>query len=346
MRQKEQARKVPSVVRSGWRITTFLLDELTEILTSAEHSGVFNTSFEFTEEYHARAIQGFSSEDLIRWMKLNGYSDRAFEVFYKSVCKALAYDLREFVGAAVRATMEEAFTVALALLRKPFKENLFYIEWILADSDDFYHKFEADDVDALELRGVEPARKLEVIRGAMSASPYSRWIEPEFIYELRFDKQSEVGLEPTWQRANHLITTKGQRVRTEVENLNFVFSGHSERHSQIRGFYATVPILLFHAVNMIEAMVHMFARREKPDLVPFRKLVGMDLWMGSRSSMLELSDVRYRMHWAVGTTLRKLRCARCNSRTRVNSRNLIRAFRHAEVSCHHCGHKTPLEFFE
>ncbi|HYI10810.1 MAG TPA: hypothetical protein VEK57_17250 [Thermoanaerobaculia bacterium] len=324
-------------------MTGFMLDELTEMLASAEASGVFNCTFEFTDDDHAQAIQGVSSEDLLAWMKVNGYSDQAFEVFYKSICKALAYDLLEFVGAAVRATMDDTLTVALALLRKPFKENLFYIEWILADSDDFFEKFEAGDVDALELRKVEPTRKLEVIRSAMTASPYSRWIEPEFIYELRFDKQSEVGLEPTWQRASHLITTKGARVRTEAENFNFVFSGDTERHSQIRGFYATVPLLLFHAVNMIEAMIHMFARREKPDLVPLRKLAGMDLWMGSRSSVLELSDVCYRLHWVVARTLRTLRCARCDTRARVNSRNLIRVFRKAEVACHRCSYRTPLD---
>jgi hypothetical protein len=273
-----------------------MLDELTEILASAESSGVFNSSFEFTDPNHAQAIQGFSSEDLLAWMKLNGYSDQAFEVFYKSICKALACDLLEFAGAAVRATMDGTLTVAIALLRKPFKENLYYIEWILADPDDFFAKFEVGDVDALELRKIQPARKLDVIRRAMAAAPHSRWIEPDFIYELRFDKQSDIGLEPTWQRANHLITTKGAKVRTEAENFNFVFSGAAERQSQIRGFYATVPLLLFHAVNMIEAMIHMFARREKPDLVPFRKLAGMDLWMGSQASALELSDVRYRLH--------------------------------------------------
>ena len=320
-----------------------MLDQLAEILASAEASKVFNVTFEFSDPAHAAAIEGFTSEELLEWMKVKGYADKAFELYFKSICRALSHDLHEFASESVRASVNGALTVAIALLRKPFKEDLFYIEWILADPDDFFAKFTAGDIDSVELRKIEPARKLEVIRRAMMTSPYSKWIEPEFIYELRFDKKSPIGLEPTWQKANHLITTKGELLRTERENFNFIFSDAPARDTQLLGFYATVPILLFHSIQMIEAMINMFARREAPDLVPLRTLAGMDLWMGSKSCALDLQDVQYRFHWVVAQTIRQLRCAKCNMRIRVTRRNCHSIFVEGKAPCNNCDWLMPLE---
>ena len=45
---------------------------------------------------------------------------------------------------------EGELTVAYALLRKPLKDNLFYLEWMLADLPDFLGVFRSDGPDGLE----------------------------------------------------------------------------------------------------------------------------------------------------------------------------------------------------
>jgi hypothetical protein len=263
-------------VSDAWQLCDFILTQLHETLESGTKAQIFHTRFKIRNAKHANAIEGFSGEELIEWMKANQYEAEVFQVTYKLVCRALIFDLVEFATEAIRCTIRGPLTVAMALLRKPFKENLFYLEWLLADPKDFFSKFTRGDVAALNLGKVEPARKVEIIRAAMGETPYRQWIEPEFLYELRFEKQTNIGLEPMWQKANHLITTQGV-LSTEPENFNFVFSNDEARQSQWRGFYATVPLLLFHALQIIESIIATFAKRanEEPDLTPLRTLAGM-----------------------------------------------------------------------
>ena len=89
-------------------------------------------------------------------------------------------------------------------------------------------------------------------RTAMEATTIGEWIGAEFLYELRYDKQSAIGFERTWQQATHLITTMAG-MATEEKNFNFIFSHDKARRSRWRGFYAVLPILLFHAAGGVAA---------------------------------------------------------------------------------------------
>jgi hypothetical protein len=41
----------------------------------------------------------------------------------------------------------------------------------------------------------------------MNKTHNKEFIPPEFVYELRYNKSVEYGLEKLWQQATHLITT-------------------------------------------------------------------------------------------------------------------------------------------
>lgn len=261
-----------------------------------------------------------------------------YEVTFKLICRALAFDFLEFVGEAVRTTIRGPLTVAIALLRKPLKENLFYLEWILADPEDFFKRFYGGDVEGLALSKIAEKRKLEIIRGAMAKSPYAEWVEAEFIYELRFEKKSPISLEPSWQKANHLITTMGV-LKTERENFNFIFSTPDARDTQWRGFYATVPILLFHALQIIETMIAQFAKRAAPggDLVPLRTLAAMLLWMKSKGCVLDVTDVARRFSSVVGSVIRSIHCPACKKRCSTRRANIRTLFEDSALTCFGCG---------
>lgn len=241
-------------------------------------------------------------------------------------------------------TIRGPLTVAIALLRKPLKENLFYLEWILADPEDFFKRFYGGDVEGLALSKLDGKRKLEIIRGAMAKSAYAEWVEAEFIYELRFEKKSPISLEPSWQKANHLITTMGA-LKTERENFNFIFSTPDARDTQWRGFYATVPILLFHALQMIETTIAQFANRAEPegDLVPLRTLAAMIQWMKSEGGVIDVSDVAQRFASAVGSVIRSINCPACKKRCSTRRDNIRTLFEDSTLTCFRCGETLSLE---
>jgi len=269
-------------------------------------------------------------------LRTHGRATEANELTFKAIARALAVDFVDFVAVAVDCVRRDVLTPAVALLRKPFKENLFYLEWMLADPVGFLREFIAGNLDALSIRDSDEAARIAKIRGAMSATPYREWVRPELLHEIRFDKKSRIGLEPAWQKANHLITRAGQ-LRTEIENFNFVFSGDEARQSQVRGFYGLIPLLTFHALQIIETVIAQFARRDAPDLVPLRTAAGMVLWLTSDACYLEFNDVRDRFEQLVCRTIRSMRCVRCDSHLPTNVSNLRSLFERNVLRCRVCG---------
>jgi len=282
---------VPDARELAGEVIEFILAQIDEAVRSGSSAGIFDVSLEFTKEEDVEAFQASPTEQTLEWLRANGHADLASELTYKAVARSLASDLVEFVGVALKCVYFGALTPALALLRKPFKENLHYLEWMLADPATFLADFTSGNLDALSISDSGEKRRIEFIRGAMAQTSYGEWLDAAFLHELRFDKKSRVGLEPVWQKANHLITRKGQ-LRTEVENFNFIFSADDARDTQIRGFFAITPLLSFHSLQIIEGVIAQFASRAAPDLIPLRTAAGMLLWLSSEASYLELDDAR------------------------------------------------------
>jgi hypothetical protein len=135
-----------------------------------------------------------------------------------------------------------------------------------------------------------------------------------------------------WQKANHLITRKGQ-LRTEVENFNLIFSADDARERLTRGFFAIIPLLSFHSLQIIEGVMAQFARRAAPHLIPLRTAAGMLLWLSSEASYLELDDERHKFEAVVTRTIREMRCVQCDKRIAPSGSNVRSLFREGAVTC-------------
>jgi hypothetical protein len=291
----------------------------------------------FDDEAVAVAFGEIPADQVYDWLKRNDREAEAYELTYKAICQALARDLLEFVAVAIKAAKSRIWTPALALLRKPFKENLFYLEWILADPGDFYQRFSSGDASKLKITSIPESRKLQIISGALSATEYPNWISAQQMYDLLFNKQSKLGLETFWQKATHLITADNVALRTEAENFNFVFSDDEARASQQHWFYGTVPILLFHSLQVVEAMIAMFALRAEPDAIPLRTLAGMFLWMRSDAYFIDLRPTPVHFGRIIGESIRSVRCDKCCQTCRPSMDNLVQLFGGGLLQCGACG---------
>jgi len=319
------------------QVSAFMLEQIEEALNSGAAAGIFDIKMTFADEAIAVAFGDMPSDQVYDWLKQNNREAEVYELTYKAVCHALGRDLLEFAGVAIKAAKSGIWTPAFALLRKPFKENLFYLEWILADPEDFYQRFSSGDPAALKVTPIPAQRKLQIIGGAIDASGYPNWISAQQMYDLRFNKQSKLGLETFWQKANHLITSDGAALRTEAENFNFVFSNNDSRASQRHWFYGTVPILLFHSLQVMEAMIAMFARRAEPDIIPLRTLAGLFLWMRSAAYFIDLRPTPVRFGRIIGKRIHAVRCDKCRSTCRLSIDSLAHLFNHGSLQCDACG---------
>ena len=163
------------------------------------------------------------------------------------------------------------------------------------------------------------------------------WVEPEFLHELRYKKNSPISLEPLWQKANHLVTTF-KYMETENCDFNFVFSNSDANYSQWSGYYQFVPILLFHAVEVIEALLKRLCKRkdEEADIMPLRNIAGMVYALENPPWESDMRDAIADF----GTTLEaaELSCPNCGGAFRFHHQNISLFYESGSLVCEHgCG---------
>ena len=77
---------------------------------------------------------------------------------------------------------------------------------------------------------------------------------PDYIYEVRYDKACDFGLNGLTNQALHIVTNDFH-YKTDEQNLNFVFSTEEDIESYGKHYYTFVPYLLIYAISVIDGIV-------------------------------------------------------------------------------------------
>jgi hypothetical protein len=313
-------------------------DLLAQYVVEGERQAVLFVRAELRDPNHAEIIDGLSGEAGVDWMEANGYADLVEEHVFRHLVIALLSDFCHFIYESLRCSEKGKLTVAYALLRKPMRDNLVYLEWMLADRPDFMSRFRegGNKIDATKL---SPARRLANTQAAMAKCRCGTWLEPEFFDELRFAKDSNFGFEPTWNKALHLVTTR-EGYATEPYNLNFIFSDDACRHSQWDGLYPFLIALLVHAWQVVESLFASFAPEfvvEGP-IASLRRLAGFVL-IRPQSEDDEISEFMRDLFDSC-----KVPCPDCASLLTgfVTRDDLEEFYRFGTVRCARCQTRTAL----
>ncbi len=155
---------------------------------------------------------------------------------------------------ALRCAKKGKMTVAYALVRKPLTDELFILEQLLVDKKDFIHRFFMDG----KTKGYDPSNrnidKQDIIEKSLSKIFLNPIFSSEHIFEVRYDKSCEYGLNGLTNQALHIVTNDF-RYKTEEQNLNFVFSTKKDIKRYLKHFYSFVPYLLIYAVSVIDGII-------------------------------------------------------------------------------------------
>jgi hypothetical protein len=244
---------LPEKYRYSHDYALFLNDILTDFVKTGEEYGIFHTSFELKDEAQGEGFEKAQDDGKWEWLEANGYGDALANVIYRQVTAALLSDFCHFVFEALSSSKKGIITVAYSLLRKPFKDNLFYLEWLLADPEGFIEAFTRGGPDMPENHRRNRATRFPIIEEAIRRTRQPEIFEVDLIDEMRYDRQAEHGFAGTWDQASHLITTFSA-IRTSQEGFNFVFS--APRPDEHWAFlYERFPFLLYYAVEVVEGVI-------------------------------------------------------------------------------------------
>ncbi|WP_206862087.1 hypothetical protein [Lysobacter changpingensis] len=269
---------LPDEFRFAHDYAFLLHDRLTYLLVEGERTGLFLTHFSLDQVEEADRPENFPH--IFDWFEKYDRGDLLGEVLLKAVLPALLSDFCHFIFEALTCSRKGKLTVAYALLRKPLRENLHYIEWLLADPADFLNTLYAKESVALSFSHIgQPDKVKAVVAAALARCANRGALDAELLYELRYDREFPDGFDGMCNQAMHLITTKPP-IATIKQNFNFIFSNDEDRYAQWEQMYRYLPLLLFYATEVVESLVTVIGKRPMQDYrrATIQRSIGFVAW--------------------------------------------------------------------
>lgn len=316
-------------------LAQFLVSAIHDQLRRLERERAFHLTVSLTNDRHAEELRGLPPTELLSWLAAKGYRTERREVVHRQVLRAVLLDMMSFLSAAIERAQVGEFTVAFALLRKPLKDNLLLLEWLLGDRDEFLDRF-SERPELVDSSKLSADTRRGLIAKARSQCRRPGVLTPEFLHELRYEKQCPYGFDPLWNQATHLVTSF-RAYPTEVENLNFVFSNPEDLTSYAETLDRALPGLLDHVTLVSLALLRpLDPAVSSSDPFDLRHDIGVILCANARKtepgSTRELSDA---------LCAANLVCAQCGGAVQPHEDLLLSIWRTGQALCAKCGSSVP-----
>jgi hypothetical protein len=324
---------LPAELRFSHDYSLWLHDGLAQIVVEGQRRGLFETRVDLVDAVQREKFE--SAPHVLDWIEGEGRSELMAEVLLKAILPALLSDFCHFIYESLSCSRKGKLGVAYALLRKPLRENLHYLEWIVARPEDFLNTFYGGEPRELSFSHIgDAARVKSVIATAVARCPSSEAFLPDYLFDIRFDKACPYGLELYWNRALHLITTKAP-IDTERQNFNFVFSSEDDIAGQWALYYTHVPLLLYYAAELTEVLLAYATNALMPDIAHavMHRIVGFLYWV--RESPAGLGGRAEEE----GAGLQALLCPSCAFPIPGDKQTYEKLFYGKRLSCAKCKHR-------
>lgn len=212
----------------------------------------------------------------IDWLIENGYKDVAFKSTKSHVYFSLLRDFMFYMHESFSCSERGKVTVAFANSRKPIKDNLFYMCWLLVDSKEFISKLLYDEPRSFEVSTIGPDFIIHILKESVKKVDFP--LTGELLAEIIYDKKSPKSLAGIWDKSLHVVTND-KRYPTPVGTLNFIFADdeiwdeywetYYNKISHIMNFAVKVSIALFEEIAKVDEdtkLLNKFIRNMKYDL--------------------------------------------------------------------------------
>ncbi len=251
---------------------------------------------------------------------------------------ALTSDMLHFLYEALSCIEKRKFSVAFSLLRKPFKEHLFFLSWILADEDDFIRRFESDNYKSFNFpKKFNQELRKKIIADAISRLHSKEAFDEDLIFKLIYSKNHEYGFEPTWQRATHLTTSMGDLLRTEDYSFNFIFENPSDDY-YFDFLEGGLPYLMFYLMQVALACfnkIHVTNDKTVDHLI-YSSLCVFECISDDKPELMDKTQEMFKEF---------LKCIHCNDELLLNKDNFSRILISEKFNCNGCKLENEFPFY-
>ncbi|HXQ65403.1 MAG TPA: hypothetical protein VN980_02430 [Alphaproteobacteria bacterium] len=314
----------------------FLHDECVRALVEYEAARAHLVTINFESQVSAEEFQKLAEKDPTEALLRTGYPDEARRVVVNAITMGMVSDCLHHIFEALKCFEKRKIVVGFNLLRKPLKQNLLYLAWMLGDEDGFYTEFMSGNPENLSQKKVGSLRK-EIFAKAISMMPDGSPFIPEILERLIYDRKYDSGFERAFEHAVHLITVERMELRTTPQNFNFIFKSYADDDTY-DALYQRLPYLLFFLAHTILDLFDRMRRMDEGVKTAFaiRSLFAFSLLEGGEGKKATLKEL--------STMLSNIACAYCKAPLKVTSHNAGRIVLTDGFRCTNCGKKNLIAF--
>lgn len=323
-----------------WKTHEFcfhLHDQMVQLLVEYEASGAhFLVTDAFKKALKNSKLKNIEI-NMLQFMKEHNLLQYYKHHIVSHLTLGLTSDMLHFLYEALICFEKRKFSVGFALLRKPLKENLLFLSWLLSDQDDFITRFESNT--ATKLNKVLPEKRLEIFSGAIEKLATKEGFTADLLQNMIYSKTHENSFEPLWQRASHLVTSQGSLLQTEDLNINFIF--HNANSDDLyEALYDKLPYVLLYAVQVsLECFAHILRANEQT--VSHLILSTMGCY-----ESLFLNGKQQHVAKLITKNLRPfLKCLHCEKPLRLTRENAAEMYLRETLTCQKCGQSSPFPLY-
>jgi len=318
-------------------LSAIIYDQLREIFQSDNYNDLWKAEFDINKKNQV-LLREFKAGKIhsLDWMKANGLNEEIVIVLAKHLIISIVSDFVDFIYESLNCAKKGKMTVAYALLRKPFSDELLILEQLLYDPHDFIQRFfHSGNPNEYDPSSRALDKKL-IIRNALTKIKPQLILNEDLIYEIRYDKTSEIGINGISNQALHIVTND-KNYKTDDQNLNFVFSVDDDIKLYWNHYYFFVPYLLLYSASIIDALIFKYLDDEGSKnlqaVKSLRRVVGTVVWAERvKTSMKESSNVMFDAMKAII----EIECKNCLRQNKFSRKQFESFFETEELICSKC----------
>ena len=224
----------------------FLLYQIEDFVTAETFKGLRAQTVQFDKE-----IDLIEGEHILDYLLRTDKSDKHDEIITSHILNAVIADSCQFLQIALFASLQQRLTVTFSLIRKPFVYNLLVILRLYLTSD-FLEKFNKED--SFDTTGISQEDIIELLNATENLL-LSKSIKASDLYDFIFNPAFPDSLVNMSNKALHPSTTRNKSNKTEIQNINFVFSTKDSILTQWDYLYRRLPLLLLYLNEILEIFV-------------------------------------------------------------------------------------------
>lgn len=248
--------ELPKEFLSKHQLLLYFNDLIVDMLEKADEHELSSHKVDFRFEDNISK----DTEISLDWLIENGYKDIAFKSTKAHIFFSLLKDFIFYMHESISCSERGKVTVAFSNSRKPIKDNLFYITWLLVDSDDFISKLLYNQPKNFEVSKIGAEFIIQILEEAVDLLDFH--LEGALLAEMIYDKKSPKSLTSVWDKSLHVVTTD-KRYPTAVGSLNFIFADEKIWDEYWEIYYDKITHIMIFAIEVFTANFEEISKVDK-----------------------------------------------------------------------------------